>query len=92
MKTTLQIPINHQLKNEAERVAEEQGFSSLQEVVRVFLAKFASHKVEISIQEPLLLSEENEKRYLKMSEDFESGRNVYSAKNADELLAKLHGN
>jgi hypothetical protein len=36
-KTVLQIPINQELRISAEQEALSQGFSSLQELVRVFL-------------------------------------------------------
>ena len=45
MNTTLHIPINKSIKQQAESIATEQGYSSLQEVVRVFLASFAQRKV-----------------------------------------------
>ncbi len=89
-RTVLQIPINRQLKNEAEQAAQAQGFSSLQEVVRVFLSKFAANKIEVSIQESVRLSEKSEKRYLKATLDFEKGKNIRSAKNVDELMSQLN--
>jgi len=49
-KTVLQIPINQDLKISAEQEALSQGFSSLQELVRVFLSKIATHKIEITLQ------------------------------------------
>ena len=91
-KTVLQIPINQQLKNDAEQVAQAQGFSSLQEVIRVFLSKFAANKVEVTIQEPIMLSEKSEKRYLKETLDFKAGKNIRSAKNVDELMSQLNAN
>lgn len=45
MNTTLHIPINKMLKQQAESIAKEQGYSSLQEVLRVFLSGFAQRKV-----------------------------------------------
>lgn len=91
-RTVLQIPINRQLKNEAEQVAQAQGFSSLQEVIRVFLSKFAANKVEVTIQESVRLSEKSEKRYLKETLDFKKGKNIRSAKNVNELMSQLNGN
>ncbi|MBI4080746.1 MAG: hypothetical protein HY430_03175 [Candidatus Levybacteria bacterium] len=89
-KTILQVPLNQQLKSDAERVALSQGFSSLQEVVRVFLTKLATQKIEVSLQESVPLSEENEMRYLQLTRDFQKGKNVYSAKNADDLIKQLN--
>src|SRR3990167_11038612 len=89
-KTVLQIPINQQLKNDAEQVAQAQGFSSLQEVIRVFLSKFAANKVEVTIQESVMLSDKSEKRYLKETLDFGKGKNIHSAKNVDELMSQFN--
>ncbi len=88
-KTILQVPITQDLKINAENAAHEQGFSSLQEIVRVFLSKLAAKKVEVSL-DSIVLSEENENRYLNMTEDFETGKNVKKAQNVDDLLTQLN--
>ncbi len=89
-KTILQVPVNKQLKSDAEKVALRQGFSSLQEIIRVFLAQLASNQVEVTLQKSITLSAKNERRYVKMTKDFESGKNVYSASSVDDLLSKLN--
>ena len=91
-KTVLQVPLNKDLKLGAEKAALSQGFSSLQELIRVFLTKVATNKVEITLQDTVVLSKKNENRYLDMTNDFESGNNIYEAKDATELLEKLHDN
>jgi antitoxin component of RelBE/YafQ-DinJ toxin-antitoxin module len=88
-KTILQVPISQELKINAENAAHEQGFSSLQEIVRVFLSKLAANKVEVTL-ESIVLSTENEKRYLAMTKDFESNKNVHTAQNVDDLLSQLN--
>lgn len=90
-KIVLQVPLNQDLKLSAERAALSQGFSSLQELVRVFLSKIAANKIEITLQESTMLSGKNEKRYLEMTKDFESGKNTYSADSVNDLANKLHG-
>ena len=90
-KTILQVPITQDLKINAENAAHEQGFSSLQEIVRVFLAKLAAKKVEVSL-DSIVLSEENEDRYLAMTKDFETDKNVKKAKNVEDLLTQLNEN
>jgi hypothetical protein len=45
MNTTLHIPLNKDVKQQAEVIARNQGYSSLQEVLRVFLSCFARGKV-----------------------------------------------
>ncbi len=89
-KTILQIPLDKRLRNEAEKVAAEQGFSSLQELIRVFLARVAANKVEVSLEESTPLSKKNEKRYAKITKDFETGKNVYTADSVEDLLAQLN--
>ena len=91
-KTILQVPISKELKDKAEEASAKQGFSSLQESVRVFLAKLATNRLEITIQEPIKLSESSERRYLKQTLDFEKNKNTRSAKTVDELMTKLNAN
>lgn len=88
-KTILQVPINRDIKDHAEQVALSQGFSSLQEVVRVFLFKFAEKKIAVTIQEPIYISEEAEKRYIQMSKDFEEKKDIYVAKSVNDLMKQL---
>jgi len=90
--TTLQIPVSKSLKADATIVAKEYGFSSLQEIVRVMLAKLAKKELSITISEqfpPVKLSAKNEARYAKMEEDFKTGKNVFYAKNVNEFLNDL---
>lgn len=92
--TTLQIPLSKQLKASATSVAQEHGFSSLQEVVRVFLTKYSKRELSVNVEQfpAVKLSAKNEKRYAKMEEDFKKGKNVYIAKDVDDLMRKLRGN
>lgn len=91
-KVTLQIPMDSKLKIDAEKAALDQGFSSLQELVRVILSRVAQKKIEVNFEETVILSKKNEKRYLKMTEDFKNNKNVYSSKNLEEFLSQLNGN
>jgi len=91
-KTILQVPVSTDLKERAEEAAHKQGFSSLQEFIRVFLAKLATNRLEITIQEPIKLSGRSERRYLKQTLDFEKNKNTRSAKNLDELITQLNAN
>lgn len=90
-KVTLQVPMNQQLKIDAEKAALEQGFSSLQELVRVILSKYAQKKIEVNFEEVVKLSPKAEKRYLKATKDFEEGKNIYSASSVKELMKQLNG-
>ena len=43
------MPIDKKLRDEAEKRAKEEGFSSLQELIRFFLKKLAEGKVDFNI-------------------------------------------
>lgn len=92
--TTLQVPLSKQLKATATGVAKEYGFSSLQEVVRFMLTKFARREIGINVEQfpTVTLSAKNEKRYAKMEEDFKKGKNFYVARDVDDLMRQLRGN
>lgn len=72
-RTVLQIPLPAELRKEAEKQAIEQGFSSLQEAVRVFLKKLANGALGVRFEETVILSEKNAIRYGKMINEIESG-------------------
>ncbi|MBU2592628.1 MAG: hypothetical protein ABH867_00220 [Patescibacteria group bacterium] len=50
-RTILQIPVSKELRVKAEKAALIQGFSSLQEVIRVFMKKLADFSINVSFQE-----------------------------------------
>lgn len=87
-RTVLQIPIDIALRQRAEQAAEKAGFSSVQEVVRVFLTKLASSKIEIGFHESVL-TKATERRYDKMILDIKKGKNITKAQNLDELFSTL---
>ncbi len=91
-RTVLQIPLPKELKISAEKAALDAGFSSLQEVLRVFMKKFANKKIDLTFEEKSLvyLSAKAEKRYAKIDEDIKKGKNVYEAEDAEDLLRQLH--
>ena len=73
-RTVLQIPIDRAIRRDAEKQALHEGFSSLQEAVRVFLKKLAKGALGISFEETVQLSAKNARRYDKMIEDIRSGK------------------
>lgn len=88
--TTLQIPISKDLKSSATVVAHDYGFSSLQEIVRVILAKLARRQLVVQIEEvPIRLSARAEKRYLQMEKNFTAGKNVQTFSSVDGLMKDL---
>lgn len=74
MNTTLHIPINKTIKDQAETVVKKQGYSSLQEVIRVLVFALANGDVKstfiptdmtqvlTSTQEKVLMQREKETR------------------------------
>ncbi len=65
-KTILQVPINTSLRKAAEVEARSQGFSSLQEAVRIFLRKMAEKKISVTFEETVALSPKAIRRYDKL--------------------------
>lgn len=65
MKSTiLQIPLKKDLREKAQKAAKKQGFSSLQEAVRVFLSQLATKNIEVHFAPPdVPLSQIREKQY-----------------------------
>lgn len=74
MNTILQVPINKNLRDQAVSQAQKMGFSSLQEVVRLFLNKIAAGQVNVTFEETVQLSSKAVKRYNKMIDEIESGK------------------
>lgn len=91
-RAVIQIPVSADLRRKAEIQALKQGFSSLQEVLRVFMSKLAAKRINISLEEAIILSPKAEKRYAKIDEDFKKGKNIYRAKNINHLMKRLRGN
>ena len=91
-RTVLQVPMPKNLKTTAEAAAYDYGFSSLQETVRIFLKKLAEKTIEINFIEkpkPIQLSAKAIKRYNKMIDDVEKGKNTVHTKDAQDFLRKL---
>lgn len=94
MRAIIQVPINPELKTSVEKKAKKDGFTSLQQVVRLFLSRYNSGRLEVGFEEqfpPVQLSARAIKRYDKMNDDFEKGKNVYIADSVDDLMDQLHG-
>ncbi len=70
----LQIPLNKNLRDKAKKVAEDQGFSSLQEAVRIFLNSFSKRDVEFGFHSTVEIFSKNETRYNRMVAEVRSGK------------------
>lgn len=94
-RTVVQIPLTTDLRDQAYAMAISQGFSSLQEAMRVILHKFVKGSLSVGVYtEPasVQLSAGAIKRYDQMTKDFQSGKNISTSKNIEELMEELnHG-
>jgi antitoxin component of RelBE/YafQ-DinJ toxin-antitoxin module len=71
----LQIPIKTDLRDQALAGARSLGFTNLQDSIRIFLQQLALNNFDISFQtKPVVLSEKNNRRYSKIIDDIDSGR------------------
>lgn len=92
-KTIIQVPVEKPLRDRATAAARAQGFSSLQESIRVYLHQLANKKITLRYEEPpVQISKRAARRYDKMVKDMKSGREpVYIAHGVDDLMDQLHG-
>lgn len=91
-RVVVQVPMNKVLKEKAESVSAELGFSSLQEVIRVLLTKLSKKEFSFKVQEAeeiTYLSKSAEKRFGKSIDDIKAGKNVYKPKNKKEFFDLL---
>lgn len=91
-RVIVQVPMSKTLKEEALAAAELQGFSSLQEAIRVMLSKFARRELAVQIGYPEeRLSPRAERRYAKIIQDIKSGKEkTVSFDNTKDMMAYLH--
>jgi len=96
MKTILQIPMDKNLKIKAETMANNEGFSSLQEMVRVLLKQFVIKKERFSFSflgtdEYITPEQEKtlDKKFAVIQKNIKAGRFVKSS-NVDELMTYLN--
>lgn len=83
-RTVLQVPIKAELRAKAERKADAEGFSSLQEVVRFMLSRYSSGEIEFKV------SDRAADRYEKMIADAKKGINISRPfDSVDDLMADL---
>ncbi len=91
-RVIVQVPMSKELKDKAEIISADLGFSSLQEVIRVLLTKLSKKELSLKIEEVeeiTHLSVEAEQRFKKAVEDIKAGKNIYKPKNKKEFLALL---
>jgi transcription initiation factor TFIIIB Brf1 subunit/transcription initiation factor TFIIB len=73
-RVILQVPMKKELRDQAEIAAKNNGFSSLQEVVRVLLSKLTKKEIAIRVAEPEeRLSARAARKYDKIVEQIKNG-------------------
>lgn len=90
MKTLLQIPMDKNLRIDAEEVAEEMGFSSLQEVIRLFVSQLAAKNLMVNFIPRVrdeYLTEEQEKV---LEKKYKEKSKLYEAKTAEEFMDQIY--
>ncbi|MEK7620700.1 MAG: hypothetical protein AAB413_05710 [Patescibacteria group bacterium] len=86
-QTNLQLPIDTRMRDKAKVAATRQGFSSLQEMIRVFLTQIVDERLSVSfIERPVALTKKAEARYQKLLAQKSDGKAFSSV---DELIAEL---
>lgn len=92
-KSVLQVPLDLSLRQTAETAALSQGFSSLQEAVRIFLHQMARKEILLSFQRPeTKLSPNAIKRYDRMIDDIDSGAvELFETSSSRDLMKHLKG-
>jgi len=90
----VQVPVNKTLRDQATIAATDLGFSSLQESIRIFMAKLAKRQISVDLstnQTAETLSPRAIKRYEKMVKDVRSGKTkTQRFDNVDDLFEYLN--
>lgn len=92
-RVILQVPVTRNLRDAAESTAYDFGFSSLQEAIRIFMAKMASKQITFTFGEASeYLTARQEKILSKKYQKFLLDKKVkktYIARSAEEMLSQL---
>jgi len=90
----LQIPIETKLRDQALAGAKELGFTNLQDSIRIFLQQLALNNFKISFEtKPVVLSAKNNRRYSKMIDDIDSGKEkTIGFQNTKDMIEYLDAN
>lgn len=92
-RVVVQVPMSRDLKEKAEVISSDLGFSSVQEAIRVLLTKLSKREFSLRIEEVeevKYLSPRAERKFKKAVEDIKAGRNIYKPKNKKEFFEMLH--
>lgn len=92
-RIVVQVPMSQELKDKADIVSADLGFSSIQETIRVLLTKLSKREFNLKIteaEEITYLSPTAERKFKKAVADIKAGRNVTKTDNVNELLSLLN--
>jgi len=92
-RVIVQVPMTKYLKEQAEVVSSDMGFSSLQEVIRVLLTKLSKKEFSLrveEVEEVRHLSPVAERKFKKAIEDIKAGRVSPSFDNVEDAIAWLN--
>ena len=91
-RVILQVPMPKSLKERAEIVSADYGFSSLQEVIRIILAKLAKKELTFIVTDTEKISHLStaaQKRYKKAIVDIKKNRDIFKPQNKEEFFRLL---
>jgi hypothetical protein len=89
--TVLQIPISKSLRDQAQAQVLEAGFSSLQDYIRLHLTQLKDSIIRLSYQpKTIKLGPKAIKRYNKIADDINSGKNIYKTDSYEDFINQLH--
>ena len=81
---TVTISLPKAIAEKVDNETREKGFATRSEFIRSLIRRYFGGEEKV-----IRLSEKAEKRYAKMDEDFRTGKNVYHAKDVDDLIRQL---
>lgn len=92
MKTIIQVPVEKKLRDQAFAAAEKKGFSSLQDMMRLFLQQFVDNKIDVGFTEPSVqLSKRSVRRYDRIVDRYLKGKEkTKSFTSVDALMNDLN--
>ena len=91
-RVIVQVPMPKELKEKAEMVSVDLGFSSIQEAIRVLLTKLSKKEFSLKVEEVeeiTNLSPQAEKKFKKAIKDIKAGKNIYKPSNKKEFFELL---
>ncbi len=92
MNTIIQIPIDKKVRDRVEKEAKLQGFSSIQDMVRVFFSQVINNQAKIRFEAPpVRLSKKAITRYDNMTREIEEGKvKLKQFTSVKDLMADLN--